>query len=156
MPSSAQRFWVNAGTVYKHLKMGGIMQIEGWLGIQLHMYSFIALHNHLQSKGIVQITKHRPMRSAETELLKCLISCFCVQAEEDRCSSKGLAVRIIMLNKTQMGSDSISSFGFSHEFSEGVLLTHNCALELHTGTLYLINLLEDLKGNPAHSNCFVK
>lgn len=55
-----------------------------------------------------------------------------------------------------MGSDSIFSFGFSHEFSEGVLLTHNCALELRTGRLYLINLLQDLKGNPAHSSCFSK
>lgn len=126
------------------------------MGIQLHMYSYTALQNHLQSKGIIQITKHRPMRSSETEPRMCLIPHFCIPAEEDRCSSKGLAVRIIMLSKTQMGSNSISSFGFSHEFSEGVLLTHNCALELHTGTLYLINLLEDLKGNPAHSNCFAK
>lgn len=42
------------------------------------------------------------------------------------------------------------------QLSEGVLLTHNCASELHTGRLHSINTLQDVKGNPFHSNCFSK
>lgn len=59
-----------------------------------------------------------------------------------------LAVGIITLDATRAVPDSIAGAGSSREFSEGVLLTHNCAFELHAGRLCVINLPEDLKGNP--------